>query len=195
MRYIGAKRGEIMAEQGYIRLYDKALLGEKWALEELLRLYSDPLTRFAYCFVKDSAAAEDIMEEAFVKLLLKEKHFSHADNLRAYLYKIVRNKALDYLRKHKKRVPLADYENVLCAESAEQQLLQREEKRCLYRCLQQLPSQYAEVLYLTYFENYKAEEICKITHRNKKQVYNLLARAKSTLKELLIKEGIEYGNV
>ena len=167
------------------------LEGDRQALESLVRAYSDGLVRFAYCYIEDSAAAEDIMEEAFAVLVCKRKRFDESDNLRAYLYKMVRNKCIDYLRVHKKIVPLSDTERV-CVGSAESDLLFRENNRTLYRCMQQLPKQYREILYLAYFEDYGAEEISRILKYSKKQIYNLLSRARTSLKELLIKEGFSY---
>lgn len=174
--------------------YRRFLQGDVTALEELVREYGDALVRFAYCYVKDSAAAEDIMEDAFATLLVRRRHFSECDNLRAYLYKTVRNRCLDYLRKRKKQTPIADLENVLSTGSAEADLLAQERNETLYRCMQKLPPQYGEVLYLAYFEDCKTEEICKIVKSTKKQVYNLLSRAKTTLKELLFQEGYFYEN-
>ena len=185
-----------MLDKDYgLQLYNRFLQGDKGALEELVALYSDRLVRFAYCFVKSSAAAEDITEDAFVALILRQKRFGRDDNLRAYLYKITRNKALDYLRVHKKNVPISDVENVLVGNTAENDVVRRANNRALYKCMQALPPQYEEVLYLTYFEDYSVEEVCKIVRRAKKQVYNLLARAKSSLKELLIKEGVFHEDV
>lgn len=183
-----------MSERNGVCSYRRFLQGDKTALESLVSEYGDALVRFAYCYVKDSAAAEDIMEDAFATLLVRRRHFSERDNFRAYLYKIVRNKCVDYLRRYKKQVPISDVENVLSVSGTESDILEKERNETLYRCLQKLPAQYEEVLYLAYFEDCKAEEICKIVKRSKKQVYNLLARAKTTLKDLLIKEGFSYEN-
>ena len=175
--------------------YRRFLQGDFAALETLVEAYSDALVRFAYCYVKDSAAAEDIMEDAFAALIVKRRRFSTDGNLRAYLYKTVRNKSIDYLRAHKKQISISDVENVLVATDGEENVVRRARNRAVYRCLMQLPPQYEEVLYLTYFEGYSPEEVCKIVKRSKKQVYNLLARAKSSLKELLQKEGISHEDV
>ncbi len=169
--------------------YRRVLEGDKKALEALLGLYGDSLVRFAYCYVKDSAMAEDIMEEAFATLLVKKKRFSGEENLRAYLYKITRNRCIDYLRWHKRRQPLGDMENVLVGEDLEETVGRREQNRVLYRSMQTLPEQYADILYLVYFEGYKIEEAAAILKKSKKQVYNLLARAKSSLKDAMQKEG------
>lgn len=176
-------------------LYLRFLQGDNGALEELVRMYSDALVRFAYCYVKDAAAAEDIMENAFASLIVKRKRFSSDGNIRAYLYKAVRNKSIDYLRAHKKFVPLTDFEKVIRSGETETSVLRKECNRTIYRCMQKLPTQYQETLYLAYFEDCDAEKIAKIIKKTKKQVYNLLARAKAALKTLLEKEGISYEDV
>ena len=63
-----------------------------------------------------------------------------------------------------------------------------EEKRRLAAALRTLPSQYRQVLHLSFFEELPVSEICKILGKSKKQIYNLLARAKATLSEKLKKE-------
>lgn len=175
--------------------YRRFLQGDSAALEELVRAYSDGLVRFACSYVKDATLAEEIMEDAFTALILGRKKFSNEDNFSAYLYKIVRNKCLDYLRWHKRKVDLEDAERAFCVTDTDGDIVRRERNRALYRCMQSLPEQYREVLYLNYFEDCSVEEICAITGKWKKQVYNLLARAKASLKELLIKEGISSEDV
>ena len=48
------------------------------------------------------------------------------------------------------------------------------------------------MLQLHYIEDFKVEYICEILKKSPKQVYNLLFRARASLKELLVKEGITY---
>lgn len=175
--------------------YRRFLQGDNAALEETVRLYSDALVRFAFCYVKDSATAEDIMEDAFVALIVKRKSFEAEEQLRAYLYKVVRNKCLDHIRVHKRQVPLSDFANVFVSENAERAVLQRERERAVHRALSQLPTQYKEVLQLTYFGGYGVEELCNALGKTQKQIYNLLARAKTSLARLLKKDGISYENL
>ena len=165
------------------------------ALEELIRTYSDPLVRYAYCFVRDSAAAEDIMEETFVALLYKAPRLPSENALRAWLYKVARNKATDHLRRHKQFVPLADYENIVDASDLEAEFVKKQRDRAVFACLQSLPPQYREVLVLTYYDGLDTQQVSKILGKKVKQVYNLLNRARTSLKELLIKEGISHENL
>ena len=175
--------------------YRRFLQGDNAALEETVRLYSDALVRFAYCYVKDSATAEDIMEDAFVVLIMKRKDFVAEEQLRAYLYKVVRSKCLDHIRVHKRQVPLSDFANTLVGGNAEHTVLQRERERAVHNALSRLPVQYKEVLQLAYFGGYGTEALCEALGKTKKQAYNLLARAKTALGKLLEKEGISHENL
>lgn len=166
--------------------------GEISKIENLVRIYGDSLVRFAYCFIKDSTIAEDIMEDAFASLLVKRKLFGSDDNIKAYLYKCVRNKCIDYLRFHRRFRPLEDYENVLMSADSFENVGVNERKKMIYQYMSKLPSQYAEVLYLIYIDDCTIEQACVFLRKNKKQLYNLLARAKLSLKNLFNKDGLQY---
>lgn len=181
-----------MSEKYGVGSYRRFLQGDDSALEELIREYSDALVRFALCLVKDGSVAEDVVEDAFATLLFKRRQFSERDNFRAYLYKIVRNKCFDFLRFHKRHTPLEPLENSLIGADIIKETETRERNATLWKRMNELPIKYKDVLYLVYFEGYKIETVSGIVRKTKKQTYNLLARAKAALKELLIKDGISY---
>ena len=162
------------------------------SLETIIRTYSDPLVRFAYCYVGSASVAEELMEDALADVLFRDKQFEDESHFKAYLYKAVRHRCLNYLRFHRKMVPLEDVESVLCAGDLEADAIKKERDRTVYACLQELPLQYRQVLTLTYFDGFSVDEICVILSKSKKQIYNLLARAKASLKTLLQKVGITY---
>lgn len=178
-----------MKEHG-VSSYRRFLRGETDALEVLVTTYSDELVRFAFGYVKSEAAAEDVVSDSFATLFMKPKSFSEDDQLRAFLYKIVRNRSVDYLRRHRRELPLEDVEGALSVSDAEGRLLEKERDEALHRCLAQLPTQYREVLELTWFEEFSNEQVASILGKSAKQVYNLRSRAKETLKKMLEKEGI-----
>lgn len=172
--------------------YRRYLANNQETLEMLIRSYSDALVRYAYCYVGSAAAAEDIMEDAFVAYIVKKVEFQSKEQLRAWLYRTVRNKAVDYLRRHRREEALSDVENVLCTPDASQDLMIRQRNESIYICMQRLPRQYRAVLQLAYLDGFAIDQICKILGKSNKQVYNLLSRAKAALKELLVKEGITH---
>ena len=58
--------------------------------------------------------------------------------------------------------------------------------------VKKLKTEYAQVLYLMYFEDFSTQEIANIMSKNKKQIGNLVFRDKKALKNELETEGFEY---
>ncbi len=174
-------------------LYRAWLDGNGTALESLVARLSDALVRFAYSYTGDEAAAEDVAADAFAVLVCKRKPFTEGARFRTYLYKIARNRALDLLRKKRRLTALP--EGAPAREDAEQQFFAAERDRTLFSCMRRLAPQYREVLNLTYFEGFTPAECAVILKKSGKQVYNLLARAKTSLKALLEKEGLDHEDV
>lgn len=171
-------------------LYRAWLAGDGTALERLIGAYSDALVRFAYSYTGETAAAEDVAADAFAVLIVKRKPFSEGARFKTYLYKIARNKALDRLRKNRRQAALP--ETLPADGDAERELLGSERDRALFACMRRLAPQYREILELTYFDGFSPEQAGKVLKKNRKQIYNLLSRARVSLKELLVKEGISH---
>lgn len=170
--------------------YRRYLANNTETLEMLVHAYSDALVRYAYTYVGSAAAAEDIMEDAFATYLAKNVEFDSKEQIRCWLYKTVRSRAVDYLRRHRREISLEDLETILHTPDLTVELIKREQNAILYRSLQSLPRQYRAVLQLHYIDEFSIPQICTILGKTKKQVYNLLSRAKVSMKELLTKEGI-----
>ena len=182
-----------MAEYGESS-YRRFLRGDKVALEELVKQYSDSLVRYAYSLVKDSVIAEEVMEDCFAALFMKAPKLQSDEHVKRYLYRIAHNKSMDYLRR-RRDVSLEEVECVLGAADPLDDIVLKERDRTLYLCMRQLPQQYREVLILTYFEGFRTEDICRILGVRTKQAYNLHARAKIALRELLEKEGMSHEDI
>ncbi|AUP78042.1 sigma-70 family RNA polymerase sigma factor [Flavivirga eckloniae] len=61
------------------------------------RLY-EPFCLLAYKYIKDLDQAKDIVQEVFVKVWEKKVPFENEDKIEGYIYKMVINKAIDFLR-------------------------------------------------------------------------------------------------
>jgi RNA polymerase sigma-70 factor (ECF subfamily) len=155
---------------------------------EIVKKYSDDIVRYSLCYTHDLSSAEDATEEAFAVLFFKKKKFANEQAFKAYLYKVARSKCIDFLRKQKRIVSL---EEAISTGDCEQLFEEKQEYTNLYTALEKLPKDYKDVLQLSYIEGFATEEICTILHKNKKQVYNLISRAKVALKPLL-EEGDHY---
>ena len=175
--------------------YRRYLDGDDIGLTEIIREYKDGLTLYINSYVDNIFTAEDLMEDTFLKLATKKPRFSGKSSFKTWLYAIARNIALDYLRKNNKvaSTPIDDLNNYIAEEmNVEREYLIKEQKIILHRIMRELKAEYFQVLYLVYFEDFTNEEIAKIMKKNKRQIENLIYRAKSTLKSELEKEGFEY---
>ena len=193
-----------MLDRG-IAYYRRFLNGDEEGLTELISLYRHGLLRFIYGYVRDEALAEDVLCDVFLALYYK-RSFKEQDgaSLKTYLYKIARNKSLNLIKKQKRRREVSldatqkDGTGSLATllesklPTPDSALEKKERSATLFSALGCIKKEYAEVLLLRYFEDLDVESIATVTKRNKKQVYNLLARGKAALKEELLLRGVDY---
>jgi RNA polymerase sigma-70 factor (ECF subfamily) len=175
--------------------YRRYLDGDDSGITDIIRDYKDGLTLYINSYVNNIFTAEDLMEDTFFKLAAKKPRFSGRSSFKTWLYAIARNIALDYLRKNSKvsDAPIEDLSNYIVEESnVEREYLRKEQEILLHRTMRKLKPEYFQVLYLVYFEDFTNKEIAKIMKKNKRQIENLIYRAKITLKSELEKEGFEY---
>src|SRR5881628_2890277 len=92
-------------------LLEAAQRGSEAAVEELFRTHWQPTHRAAYLIVRDSAAAEDIAQEAFLAALRGLDRFDRRRPFGPWLHRIVVNRAIDWARARSLRgeVELGDY--------------------------------------------------------------------------------------
>lgn len=171
-------------------LYRRFFRGEKTAIIELVQLYREGLILFINGYVRNTDVAEDLASDTFARLLIKKPKIRSDLHFKTYLFSMGKNAALSYLRKRKRLVDL-DLEKI-SYDDFESAWLIGEERKTVFRALQSLGEDYASVLFLRYYEELTVESIAQVMKKNKKQIYNLLQRAKEALRERLKKEGLEY---
>ncbi|MBO9731226.1 MAG: RNA polymerase sigma-70 factor [Chitinophaga sp.] len=69
------------------------------AYKELFHSQYNDLCNYAYSFLKDDAAAEDVVQETFIRLWEKHQNLIGIPNIKAYLFRAVRNNSISALRK------------------------------------------------------------------------------------------------
>ena len=175
----------------YLRFLD----GDDNAFVAIIRDYKDGLILYLDSFTHNIYAAEELMEDTFVKIVTKKPAFHRGSSFKTWLYAIAGNLARDWLRKNRRRmtVSIDDLSQDLIAEDdLERQYLREESRITTRRALRKIHSEYAQVLYLVYFEGFTNEQAAKVMRKSKRQVENLIYRAKHSLKSELEKEGFTY---
>lgn len=175
--------------------YRRFLDGDDKGLTEIIRDYKDGLILYLNGFVSNISIAEELMEETFFKIITKKPRFQAKYSFKTWLYTIGRNVAIDYLRHNSKKsgVSMDDAENYLQDEyDLEKLYIIEERKIAVHRALKRLHSEYRQVLWLIYFEGFSNANAAAVMNKSKRQMKNLVYRAKNALKSELDKEGFVY---
>lgn len=169
-------------------LIARFLGGHADAVGETVKIYRRGLELFILGYVHDAQTAEDIASDAFARLIIKKPDIRDRAHFKTYLYAVAKNLAIENLRKSKRVAPLS--EETPSRQSVEGELLKKERKETVLSAINSLAGDYRSVLFLRYYEEMSVEEVAHVMKKNKKQVYNLLNRARAQIKEILCEEGV-----
>ncbi|MCM1165243.1 MAG: RNA polymerase sigma factor [Lachnospiraceae bacterium] len=175
--------------------YRRFLAGDESGIVEIIRDYKDGLILYLNGYTKNIHIAEELMEDTFVKLVVKKPRFSDKFSFKTWLYTIGRNAAIDWLRHNSRsaETPFEELEETLADEEDLEEAYLREERRiAVHRALDRLKEEYRQALYLSFFEDMSNAEVAKVMSKSKRQVENLIYRGKQSLKSELEKEGFVY---
>ena len=172
--------------------YRRFLNGDESAFDEIMKELFDNLVFFIDRYVHDIHAAEDIAIDAVSDLVVNKHRYNFEVTLKTYLFMLGRSRALNYI-KHRKvisLVELTEADNISAEqETLEEIILADERKRVVNNALNSLPDDMRVVIHLIYFEDLSYDEAAKVMKKNRKQVDNLLYRAKKELRIILGKDG------
>lgn len=167
--------------------YKRYLEGDESAFNEVLELYFNNLTLFINGYLGDVHASEDVAVDTMLELIVHKKRFDFRSSLKTYLFAIARHKALDYLKKHRRVLPVSSEEiEIADRSSLEADVIESDEKRRLHTAILKLDADLRTALHLVYIEGMSYKEASGIMKKSAKQLDNLIARAKKELKKELI---------
>jgi RNA polymerase sigma-70 factor (ECF subfamily) len=166
--------------------------GDERALEQVFHAYYAPLASFAFRYLRDAAAAEDVVQDTFAALWAARDRITIATSLRAYLYAVVRNRALN-IRKHEavveewERDESSDDVRALHAPPPRpDQLLDRGLlARQLSDAFEALPERQAQVMLLRWRDGLSQAEIADALEISVKGVEKHLSRGLEGLRRLM----------
>ena len=155
------------------------------AFDQLYRLLADGLNSFAYSMLRDRGAAEDAVQQAFLELVKAAPTFrGDGRALRAWLYRSVRFRCLDEVRRRTRHpeVPHAEVPDQSSGPSPGG-------GSDLEAALSRLTHQQRAVLFLRHVMGMSGHEVATILGTNRAAVFATAARAERRLRELLSDEG------
>ena len=174
--------------------YRRFLDGDDNGLIEIIDEYHEGMSLYLNSIVNNMCLADDIVQETFVKLAIKKPPFRGKCSFKTWLFTIARNCAVDHLRKDQKISDLSLDEHLVISDvtDTEKEYFKEEQKKELYRAMKRLNPEYYQVLYLMYFEDLDTSDIARIMHKAKRQVSDLIFRARKSLRSELERKGFIY---
>jgi len=160
------------------------------AISALVDEYAGTLYRVAYSVLRNTADAEDAVQEAYLRVLRHRNSLDEIRDPRVWLVRIVWNVVLDRKRRAKTRPEtddIADLARMLPASglTAEERAVSAQRHEQVLRAVQQLPEKEQRVLILSAFEELSSVEIAQVLGTTESTVRSRLFRARNLLSTLL----------
>ncbi len=159
--------------------------GDLQAFGQLVLRHQSAAWGVAYRFLADSGEAEDMVQEAFLRILDAADRYRPTASFRTYLYRVLTRLCIDHKRK-RRPIPTDRLPDVPTPGHTQAGRIERAETESAIReALDSLPPKYRLVIILRYFEGLNGAEIAEAMKTTPKGVERLLARARQSLEPLL----------
>jgi RNA polymerase sigma-70 factor (ECF subfamily) len=153
-------------------LVNSFLSGNEMALEQLIYRYKDKIYTSIYMLVKDKYLAEDLFQDAFLKMIknMRAGRYSEQGKFLPWASRIAHNLCMDHFRRTKSKLPvtLASGEDImeLLAGADDYnipKIEQRQTEQSLRKLMLQLPEEQREVIILRLYGDLSFKEISELT--------------------------------
>jgi RNA polymerase sigma-70 factor (ECF subfamily) len=174
--------------------------GREDAFRELVRRYERPVFSLIFRMVRDSATAEDLAQDTFIKVLSHIDKYRPEFKLSSWLFKIANNVAIDHLRRRQvdtisvsgsphatseAEIEATSFEIAGGGETALEEIEARELGSAIERAIGQLRPEYRACILLRHVEDRSYEEIAATLDLPLGTVKTYIHRARIELRELL----------
>lgn len=147
--------------------------------EKYIKAYRAMVFRLAYSMMKNREDADDVTQDAFVRLYQSHEEFITEENTKAWLIRVTINLCKDLLRCAWRKHSADDMPEKVCESREELHLLES---------VKRLKPESSAVIYLFYYEGYSAEEIARLRKTSSAAVRTRLTRARKELRKMLSEE-------
>ncbi len=166
-------------------------VGSKIDLTALVETYSAILFRVAHSVLRCRSEAEDVVQDAFVRVIERRGSLPAVRDMRVWLIRITWNLAIDRKRRIRPEQMDEGFAESLVARSvpADEVLDETQRMKAVLRELERLPKAERHVLLLSSLEELGTAEMAKVLGRSESAVRALLFRARTRLRERLERGG------
>ncbi|MFR2535304.1 MAG: RNA polymerase sigma factor [Clostridia bacterium] len=146
--------------------------------------YFKEVYKFILSLSKNSAIAEDIVQDTFIKALKNAKNLKDSTKIKSWLFQIAKNTYLSYVSKNVKNISIDEIE-IASSNNEETEFLNKDTIKRVRSLLHKIKEPYKEVFYLRVFANLSFKEIAEIFEKEETWARQIFHRSK-----IMIKEGL-----
>lgn len=163
--------------------------GNRLAQLEVYNRYQGAMYNAAFRILKDTAEAEDMMQESFITAFSKLENFKGEASFGFWLKRIVVNNSISQYKKSKRFVMISNEE--MAEEVDETYDASREDftkikAEKVLRCMESLHGSYQRILTLHLIEGYDYDELCEMLDISYANCRTLISRAKESLRKKIV---------
>lgn len=158
--------------------------GSHHAFAVLVRRHSRRFYSLAYRYLNSRELAEDMVQEAFLKLWERPGMWDSSRNnaFTTWFYRIIVNLCLDNIKKKKPLALSEDFQVVDVEKAQDQKMIEQQQNKVLEQEILNLPERQRTALNLCFYEELSNKEAAEIMGVNLKALQSLLMRAKENLR-------------
>jgi RNA polymerase sigma-70 factor, ECF subfamily len=160
------------------------LHGDRQAFAELYEHHKTAIYRYCLRMLNDSPAAEDAVQETFIKMFANIRHLQKTESFLSWLFSIARNEVMMHLRRNRRNGVQSD-EDVWDETTPYDLTISAETTEIVQRLLQNLKSEYREVILLREYEQLSYTQIAEVTSNTESSVKSRLFKARKALTKRL----------
>ena len=171
--------------------------GDKNALQVLYRRHHVKVYRFALRFIRDEAAAEDVVSEVFIDVWRQAGRFECRSQVSTWLLAITRNKALSALRRRAETQLDEEVAEFIedTADNPEVAMQKQERSAILRSCLEQLSPAHREIIDLVYYHEKSIDEVAEVIGVPANTVKTRMFYARKRIGEMMASQGLERATI
>jgi RNA polymerase sigma-70 factor, ECF subfamily len=170
--------------------------GDEQSFELLLRKYRTPLVSFLYRMVRNTAAAEDLAQEVFLRVYRARQEYAPSAKFTTWMFRIATNLALNSVRDNRHRqMEISIDQSIDTGEeehramevpdrtpTVEQQLVARSRAQMIMKAIHALPEKQRAAVLLHKYQEMDYDEIARVLECSDSALKSLLFRAYETLR-------------
>lgn len=165
------------------QLIKRILNGDQQAYTHIIKTYKNPLYATILRMTNDVSVAQDLTQEAFIKIYEQLPKFDQSGVFKSWLYRVAINHCIDKLRKKVHATEPYEQETPTNTNNPEIIFLKNEQSRELESMLAHLPEIERTIICMRYMNELTYDEIANTLQISVADVRNKLHRAKKKMRK------------